>query len=98
MNESALPELGLEFGVNMFNEASAPLCDFIPRIEKNFFILIQNTSTVQVNNHSFNQPSAVINQPGEMPGRMHVCMQKHYNNKQTKLAITRKTKTIMNLR
>jgi hypothetical protein len=79
----------------MFNEASpSPLCVFIPRIEKNFFILIQNTSAVQVNNHSFNQPSAAINQPGEMPE----CMQKHYNNKQTKLPITRKTKTIMNLR
>jgi len=75
-----------------------PLCVFIPRIEKNFFILIQNTSAVQVNNHSLNQPSAAINQPGEMPEWMHVCMQKHYNNKQTKLPITRKTKTIMNLR
>jgi len=26
MNESALPELGLEFGVNMFNEASPSPC------------------------------------------------------------------------
>ena len=60
MNENALPELGLEFGVNMFNEASPSPVRFI-----------QNTSAVQVNNHSFNQPSAAINQPGERPE----CMQ-----------------------
>ena len=50
--------LGLETGFNMLNELTLTLCDSILRIEKTSFSCA-NASTVQANNHYFNQPSSV---------------------------------------
>jgi len=91
MNESALPELGLEFGVNMFNEASPSPCAFSSHV-------LKKTSSFLSKILRLFRSTTIPSTSPEMPECMHVCMQKHYNNKQTKLPITRKTKTIMNLR
>ena len=99
MNEIALPELGLEFGVNMFNEAS-PSPSAIPAYTlKKLCHSYPNISAIQVNNHSFNQLLIVINQPRNAPFESnggntcaHACMhaKNKQTDKQTKVATTKK--------
>ena len=101
MNEIALPELGLEFGVNMFHEASPSPSVIQVYVLKKLLHSYPNTSAVQVNNHSFNQLLIIINQPRNAPfesnGGKHMCSCmyacKKQTNKQTKVATTKKNKS-----